>query len=239
VLVEGVRIVNSPMWEIHPVLCENVTVRNVTIVSHGPNNDGCNPESSRDVLIEGCVFDTGDDCIAIKSGRNADGRRLRTPSENIIVRNCQMRDGHGGVTIGSEISGHCRHVYVHDCRMDSPQLDRALRFKNNALRGGTLEHVYMRDVAIGQVAESVLGIDFRYEEGANGPYRAIVRDVELRNVTSNASPYALYLRGIPGSTITGVRVVDCTFRNVAKPNVMESVDGVTFKNTTINGQPVS
>jgi polygalacturonase len=239
VLIEGVRIVNSPMWEIHPVLCENVTVRNVTIVSHGPNNDGCNPESSRDVLIEGCVFDTGDDCIAIKSGRNADGRRLHTPSENIIVRNCQMRDGHGGVTIGSEISGHCRHVYVHDCRMDSPQLDRALRFKNNALRGGTLEHVYMRDVTVGQVAESVLGIDFRYEEGANGPYRAIVRDVELRNVTSNASPYALYLRGIPGSTITDVRVVDCTFRNVAKPSVMESVDGVTFKNTTINGQPVS
>lgn len=86
ILVEGVTINNSPMWEIHPVLCTNVTVRGVTVVSHGPNNDGCNPESCRDVLIEECVFDTGDDCIAIKSGRNDDGRRIATPSENIIVR---------------------------------------------------------------------------------------------------------------------------------------------------------
>src|SRR6185312_5984635 len=86
VLIEGVTIVNSPMWEVHPVLSQNVTVRGLTINSHGPNNDGCNPESCRDVLIERCVFDTGDDCIAIKSGRNADGRRLNVPSENIIVR---------------------------------------------------------------------------------------------------------------------------------------------------------
>ena len=98
----GVTIVNSPMWEIHPVLCENVTVRRVKVVSHGPNNDGCDPESCRDVLIEDCLFDTGDDCIAIKSGRNADGRRLGVPSENVIVRGCRMKDGHGGVTIGSE-----------------------------------------------------------------------------------------------------------------------------------------
>ena len=81
-LIDGVTIINSPMWEIHPVLCTNVTVRGVTIHSHGPNNDGCDPESSVDVLIDGCTFDTGDDCIAIKSGRNGDGRRLHAPSEN-------------------------------------------------------------------------------------------------------------------------------------------------------------
>ena len=103
VLIEDVHIINSPMWEIHPVLCTNVTVRRVKIRSHGPNNDGCDPESCRDVLIEGCEFDTGDDCIAIKSGRNADGRRLRAPTENVIVRNCNMKDGHGGVTIGSDL----------------------------------------------------------------------------------------------------------------------------------------
>ncbi|MBV9772985.1 MAG: glycoside hydrolase family 28 protein, partial [Gemmatimonadetes bacterium] len=93
VLIEGVTIVNSPMWEIHPVLCTNVTVRGVKIDSHGPNNDGCDPESCRDVLIENCVFDTGDDCIAIKSGRNADGRRIAVPSENIVIRGCRMKDG--------------------------------------------------------------------------------------------------------------------------------------------------
>src|SRR5262249_54785485 len=112
VLIDGVTVINSPMWEIHPVLCANVTVRGVTVRSHGPNNDGCDPESSRDVLIERCTFDTGDDCIALKSGRNDDGRRLNTPIENVIVRDCEMRDGHGGVVIGSEISGGARNIFA-------------------------------------------------------------------------------------------------------------------------------
>jgi hypothetical protein len=113
------------MWEIHPVLSNNITVRKVSVVSHGTNNDGCNPESCRDVLIEDCLFDTGDDCIAIKSGRNNDGRRVNVPSENIIIRNCVMKDGHGGVVLGSECSGGIRNVFVDDCEMDSPNLDRA------------------------------------------------------------------------------------------------------------------
>ncbi|HEV8591659.1 MAG TPA: glycoside hydrolase family 28 protein, partial [Pyrinomonadaceae bacterium] len=111
VLIEGVKIVNSPMWEIHPVLSENVTVRKVSISSHGPNNDGCDPESCKDILIEDCFFDTGDDCIAIKSGRNDDGRRIAAPTQNVIVRGCIMKDGHGGITIGSEISGGVRNVF--------------------------------------------------------------------------------------------------------------------------------
>ncbi len=235
VVIEDVKIVASPMWEIHPVLSTNVTVRRVSISTHGPNNDGCNPESSRDVLIEGCFFDTGDDCIAIKSGRNADGRRLARPSENIVVRECEMRDGHGGVTIGSEISGGVRYVFVEKCKMDSPNLDRALRFKNNAARGGTLEHVYMRDVTVGQVADSVLQIDFLYEEGAKGAFVPIVRDVEMRNVRSGKSQYALYIRNIDKGTISDVRIVDCNFDQVAKPNVVERVDALMIRNTRING----
>jgi polygalacturonase len=239
VLIEGITIVNSPMWEIHPVLCRNVTVRGVTIESLGPNNDGCDPESSRDVLIEGCVFNTGDDCIAIKSGRNADGRRLHLPSENIIIRNCEMRDGHGGVTIGSEISGDCSYVFAYDCRMDSPRLDRALRLKNNAMRGGVLEHIYMRDVTVGQVADSVLSIDFTYEEGAEGGFTPIARDIELRHVTSRRSPYALVLRGFPRAPIENVRVIDCQFHDVAKGNITEHVRGLQFQRTTINGAPAT
>ena len=134
VLVEGVTFTNSPMWVLNPVLCENVTVRGVTVVSHGPNNDGCNPESCRDVLIENCTFDTGDDCIAIKSGRNADGRRIGVPSENIIIRGCTMKNGHGGVVLGSEMSGGIRNVFVEDCAMDSPNLDCAIRLKSNSMR---------------------------------------------------------------------------------------------------------
>lgn len=239
VLIENVKIVNSPMWEVHPVLSTNVMVRGVQIATHGPNNDGCNPESCRDVLIERCFFDTGDDCIAIKSGRNADGRRIAVPSENIVIRQCEMRDGHGGVTIGSEISGGVRNVFTESCTMDSPNLDRALRFKNNAARGGVLEHIYMRDVTVGQVADAVLQIDYLYEEGPNGAFTPVVRDVEMRNVTSKKSEYALYLRGIERGTIADVRIIDCRFDNVAKPSVVERVEGLVMRNTRINGQVVA
>jgi polygalacturonase len=235
VLIEGVTIVNSPMWEIHPTLCTNVTVRGVHISSFGPNNDGCDPESCTDVLIENCFFNTGDDCIAIKSGRNADGRRLARPSENIIVRGCEMRDGHGGVTIGSEDSGGVRNVFVENCKMDSPHLDRALRLKDNAARGGLLEHIYMRDVTVGQLVEAVLAIDLLYEEGANGKFMPIVRDVELLRVTSKKSQYGLYIRGFEGSEISGVRIIDCTFDNVAKGNVIEHASPVEMRNVRING----
>jgi polygalacturonase len=239
VLVEGVTVINSPMWEINPVLCQNVTVRGVTVNTHGPNNDGCNPESCRDVLIEGCTFDTGDDCIAIKSGRNADGRRINVPSENIVIRDCRMKDGHGGVTLGSEISGHVRNVFVERCEMDSPNLDRALRFKNNAMRGGILEHVYMRDVTIGQVKDSVLSVDLFYEEGQTGPFTPVVRDVEMRNVTSRKSKYGLYMRAYPRSEIADIRIVDSRFEGVERGNVAEGVRDLRFAGSFINGQPAT
>jgi polygalacturonase len=238
VLIENVSIVNSPMWEINPVLCENVTVRGVKIASGGPNNDGCNPESCRDVLIERCVFNTGDDCIAIKSGRNADGRRVKVPSQDIIIRDCEMRDGHGGVTIGSEISGGCWNVFAHDCRMDSPRLDNVLRIKNNAMRGGVVRDIYMRDVTVGQVANAVLSIDFTYEEGAKGPFTPIARDIAMRNVTSHESKYGLYLRGFVNAPIERVRVTDCHFGGVESGNVIEHVNGLDTAGTTINGAPV-
>jgi polygalacturonase len=236
VLIEGVTIVNSPMWEIHPVLCTNVTVRNVSINSHGPNNDGCDPESCRDVLIEGCTFDTGDDCIALKSGRNEDGRRVNMPIENVIVRNCVMKDGHGGVVIGSEVSGGARNIFAEKCRMDSPNLDRALRIKTNSVRGGFVEHVYMRDVTVGQVAEAVVTVNLFYEEGDSGKFPPTVRDIEVRNVTSGKSQYALLLRGYAHTPVRDVRVVDCVFDNVAKDDVVEGVARLTLTNVRINGK---
>jgi polygalacturonase len=235
ILIEGVTIVNSPMWEIHPVLCQSVTIKNVTINSHGPNNDGCNPESCKDVLIDGCTFDTGDDCIALKSGRNDDGRRLNVPVENVVIRNCSMKDGHGGVVIGSEISGGARNIFAEKCRMDSPALDRALRIKTNSVRGGVIEGVYMRDVTVGEVAEAVVTINFFYEEGEGGRYLPTVRDVEVRNVTSRKSQHALLLRGFKNARISGVRIEDCTFDGVAKEDVLENVSGIELKNVRVNG----
>jgi polygalacturonase len=236
VLIDGVTIVNSPMWELHPVLCQNVTIRNVNVRSHGPNNDGCDPECCRDVLIEGCTFDTGDDCIALKSGRNNDGRRVNTPIENVVIRNCTMKDGHGGVVIGSEISGGARNIFAERCKMDSPQLDRALRIKTNSVRGGTIEGVYMRDVTVGEVAEAVVTIDYFYEEGDAGKFPPVVRDIDVRRVTSKKSQHALLLRGYTQDPISDVRVTDCTFSGVAQPDVIEATRDLVFKNVTRNGK---
>ena len=170
VLIEGVTIVRSPMWEVAPYDCVNVTIRNLKINSHGPNNDGCDPDSCRDVLIENCTFDTGDDCIAIKSGRDRDGRRLAKPTENVVIRNCEMKDGHGGVTIGSEMSGSVRNVYVENCRLSSPRLNQALRFKTNAMRGGTIENIYFRNIEVGgSLPDAVLQVDFYYEHRRQRP----------------------------------------------------------------------
>jgi polygalacturonase len=224
VLIEGVHIRRSPMWELHPLLCTNVTVRGVDIFSHGVNNDGCDPESCRDVLIEKCIFDTGDDCIAIKSGRNTDGRRVNVPAENIIIRDCTFRDGHGGVTIGSEISGSCSNVFVENCAMSSPNLVCVLRLKSNAVRGGVIQNIFMRNVNVGTVKDSVLQIDFLYEEGAKGDFKPVARNVVMENITVAQTPRVLNVRGFPGAQISDVRIYNCTFKQVKKPDMIIDAD---------------
>ncbi len=233
ILIEGVTILRSPMWEIHPVLSQNITVRGVKINSHGPNNDGFDPESCRDVLVEDTLFDTGDDCIAIKSGRNGDGRRVNVPSENIVIRRCIMKDGHGGVVLGSECTGGIRNVFVEDCVMDSPELDRALRFKNNAVRGGILENVFMRNVKIGRVGEAVLTIDLLYEEGAKGAFQPVVRNVQLDNISSSASPRVMYIRGFEGAVVDNIRISNSTFSGVTHTEVVSHAGTITLANVTI------
>ena len=236
ILIEGVTFRNSPMWHIHPVLSKNITVRNVKVIGHGPNNDGCNPESCKDVLIEGCYFDTGDDCIAIKAGRNNDGRRVNVPSENIVIRNCQMKDGHGGVVIGSEMTGGARNIFAENCTMDSPNLERALRIKTNSVRGGVVENIYMRNVKIGQVAEAVLKINFFYGEGDTGKYTPTVRNINMENVTSKKSRYALSIRGYDRAPITNIHLKNCTFDNVDRANLLVGVKNLALKNVKINGK---
>lgn len=239
VLIEGVTIVDSPMWEVHPVLCENVIVRKLRITSHGPNNDGCDPESCKDVLIEDCFFDTGDDCIAIKSGRNNDGRRLNVPSENIIIRNCTMKDGHGGITIGSEISGGVRNLFAHNCKLDSADLWTALRVKNNASRGGNLENFYFRNISVGQVSRAVVEIDFNYEEGAKGQHIPIVRNYIVENLTCTTGNRAVDLQGLENAPIYGVTLRNCAFGAVKQPSIVKNVVSMKLENVRIGGNIVS
>jgi polygalacturonase len=230
VLVEGVTFKNSPMWFLNPVLCKNVSVIGVTTEGQGPNNDGCDPESCTDVLIKNCFFNTGDDCIAIKSGRNRDGRRVNVACENIVVQGCTMRNGHGGVVIGSEVSGSVRNVYAEECAMDSPVLERGLRIKTNAVRGGVIENVFMRNVKIGQVLEAVVKIDFYYEEGDKGKFAPIVRNINVRNVESNMSRFGVWIRAFSTSPASGVHIENCTFSNVAEADVLENVKDLSLIN---------
>ncbi len=239
ILIDGVTIINSPMWVIHPVLSENITISNVTVRTHGPNNDGCNPESSKNVLIKDCLFDTGDDCIAIKSGRGGDGHRIGVPSENIVIQNCEMRDGHGGVVMGSEISGGCRNVFAENLIMNSPRLDRVLRIKTNSLRGGTVENIYLRNIEVGEVRESIVRVNFYYEEGDAGDRTPIVRNVYLQNINSEKSRYAFFLKGYERSPISNFVIENSNFNGVTHGNVITDYKDFTLKNVNINGEAVT
>ncbi len=238
VLIEDVELRNSPFWVIHPLMVENMIVRRVRIDSHGPNSDGCDPESSRNILIEDCFFDTGDDCIAIKSGRNFDGRRCNKPSENIFVRNCRMKNGHGGVVIGSEISGGYRNLWVENCRMDSPDLERVIRIKTSNCRGGVIENIYVRNIEVGQCQEAILKINLKYEpkEICQRDFPPVVRNVFMDNVHSQRSEYGLFIDGLDESiNVENIVVKNCNFEGVAKGNSIQGAKEVKLVNLNING----
>jgi len=239
VLLSDFTIENSPFWIIHPLFCENVIVRGLQINSLGTNNDGCDPESCKNVLIENCYFNTGDDCIAIKSGRGNDGLISGIPSENVFVRNCFMKNGHGGVVMGSEISGGIRNIFVENCEMDSPELDRAIRFKTNSNRGGVTENIYVRNIKIGEVNEAILRIDCVYDiknEGTDTIY-PVIKNVFLDSIQCSNSKYALLIEGIDGQNcIDNIRVANSDFRGVKKENEIRFAANVLMENVKINGK---
>ena len=231
-------IVNSPMWILHPVLSQNITIKGLTIKSIGPNSDGCDPESCKDVLIKDCYFDTGDDCIAIKSGRDHDGRRIGVPSENIIVENCLMKRGHGGVVIGSEISGGCRNVYALNCTMDSPELDRALRIKTSSSRGGVIENVFFKDVKVGTYNEAAVRVNMFYE--APGDYVPVVRNILVENLeVTDGGKYGVLIRACPESPVQNFRMVNCVINSVDQVAKVDHVKNVMLENVTINGKNIT
>jgi polygalacturonase len=241
ILLQDFTIENSPFWVIHPLLSENITIRGIKVNSTGANNDGCDPESCKNVLIEDCYFNTGDDCIALKSGRNADGRRWNRPTENVIVKNCKMQNGHGGIVIGSEISGGCKNIFVEDCEMNSPELERAIRIKTNSQRGGIVENIHIRNIRVGEVSEAVIKINCRYEpQEGQGDYPPLIRNVYISGVVSQKAKYAMYMLGIKDLIcINNIFISDCEFSGVEKKSVMQETGRVIMDNTRINDIPVN
>ncbi|USX26110.1 glycoside hydrolase family 28 protein [Oxalobacteraceae bacterium OTU3CINTB1] len=151
VLLQGYHVTRTPFWMHHPVHCRNFVIRKVHCESHGPNSDGFDPEACDHVLVDGCTFDTGDDCIAIKAGKDLDTQF--GPSQNIVIQNCIMHSGHGGVTLGSEMAGGIQNVFAQKLVFENANwktnpLNTAIRMKTNMNRGGYLRNFYVRDCTV-------------------------------------------------------------------------------------------
>ncbi|WP_415946056.1 glycoside hydrolase family 28 protein [Selenomonas montiformis] len=186
VLIRGIRVKNSPMYHINPVLCEDVMVDHVAIEASGPNTDGVDPDACRNVWIKDSFFQTGDDCIAIKAGRDNDGRRVGRPSQRIVIERNVFRGGHGGVTMGSEMAGGISQVYSLHNVMDSPDLRWAYRLKTNSRRGGGVEGFWAFGDEIRRVSRAVLTVDMAYDGGDIGEYTPDIHGLHLENLTVDA-----------------------------------------------------
>jgi polygalacturonase/alpha-beta hydrolase superfamily lysophospholipase len=229
VLIEGVKILGSPMWVISPLYCTNVTVRGVTVEATGPNTDGCDPDSCTDVLIQDCSFSDGDDCIAIKSGRDRDGHRVNIPSRNLVIQNSHFKAGHGGVSCGSETSGGIENVFAENCTFDSPDLDYAFRFKTNPARGGYIKNVFIRNCKV-ETARFGIHMTLRYGgAGAlEGPYTPEMGNIDIRDCTfASLTRQPIFIEGYDGKIkITGVTIANCTFQNAADQITITNASGI-------------
>lgn len=236
VLLQGVTLRNSPMWQVNPVMCSSVTVDGVTLSSHGANNDGCDPESCNGVWIKNCRFDTGDDCISLKSGRDRDGREANIPCENVLIENNDFADGHGGVALGSEMSGGIRRVLASGNRFSSPNLTYALRLKTNAKRGGKVEQVMLCDSVMDHVHGAAVHGTMLYEDGRNGNDLPIFRDIVIENVTAHGGDYGIFLEGFPEVPITGLVLRNITIDGAHQALRSMNWENAVVENVTINGK---
>lgn len=238
ILVEDLTLRDSPFWTIHPVFCDNVIVRGVTIDSHFPNNDGCDPESTSNVLIENCTFRTGDDSVAIKAGRDTDGRSTGRPSENIVVRNCRFHSECNGLCIGSEMSGGAANVYMENVEIGT--VKNAIYFKSNKDRGGYIRNVRVKDITVERARGAILRFETNYFGFRGGNYPAQYEDFVIENVVAKrADNYALFMEGNPEKRIRNIRIENFHTEDAVHPFHLMLTEGVVLKNSSVNGEPLA
>jgi polygalacturonase len=224
VLIEGVTFRNSPMWTVTPLACENVNIHQITIQNppDSPNTDGINPESCRNVHISDCLIDVGDDCVTLKCGTEDDGRREHRPTENVTITNCTMMHGHGGVVIGSEMSGSVRNVTISNCVFVGT--DRGLRFKSRRGRGGVVEDVRADNIVMDGVLVPI-AVNLFYAPGARGEKKITdtnpwpvdgttprFRRLRFSNITAkNIKACATFVLGLPEMPVEDVAFDNCSF----------------------------
>jgi polygalacturonase len=241
ILIEGITLVESPMWNVHPVYSENIIVRGITVHSlESPNGDGVVPDSCKNVLIEYNHLETGDDAVVIKSGLNEDGLKIGIPSENIVVRNFTARDvrtGSGGIVFGSETSGGIRNIYVHDAYFDG--CDRGIRFKTTRGRGNVIENIYIRNVEMKSIERQAINFNTYYERGATGK-SPLFRNVYLENIRVNGADTAIEMIGLPEKWLENINIKNAEFKNVGNGAVANRVKELTLENVSITskGRPI-
>lgn len=237
ILVEDVTLKDSPFWTIHPVFCDNVIVRGVTIDSHFPNNDGCDPESTSNVLIENCTFRTGDDAVAIKAGRDTDGRATGRPSENIVVRNCSFYSECNGLCIGSEMSGGASNVYMENVEIGT--VKNAIYFKSNKDRGGYIRNVVVNDIKVERAKGAILRFETNYFGYRGGNYQTIYEDFRITNVVAKeADNYAVFMEGNDDQKINDIVIENFTVEKARQACHLLNTADVRFVNTLINGEKI-
>lgn len=238
VLVEDVTIIDSPFWCIHPVFCSDVTVRGVTVDSHRMNNDGVDPDSSSNVLIENCVFRTGDDAVAIKSGRDQDGWRIGRPTERVVIRNCEMPEVHNALAVGSEMSGGVRSVFMENCRIGSAR--SCIYFKSNPDRGGYIRGVRVRNIQVETSRAVLIDLFTDYPGWRGNFYPAPYEDFVIEDVQcERAEKFGIYAVGKPGAALTDIVLRDVTISSAEIPQYLALTEGLRFERVVINGKVVA
>jgi hypothetical protein len=248
VYIEGVTLENTPFWNVVPVYCDGVVIRGITVHSVGiPRGDGIDVESSRNVLIEYCTLSCGDDCFTIKAGRGEDGLRVNRPTENVVVRYCLAREGHGGITCGSETAGMIRNLYVHDCVFD--ETGSGIRFKTRRPRGGGGENITYERIRM-----NLKGTAFNWDMLGSATYvgelarrlpalevnhlTPAYRNITARDIVVERASQLVKVTGIPESPLTNVLIENADV-NAKKLIAAADVKGFTLRNATVRSDDAS
>jgi Endopolygalacturonase len=233
VMIEGVTLTHSPMWVLNPVLCNNVIISKVNVEGDGPNTDGCDPESCKNVWIKDCYFKTGDDCIAVKSGRNRDGRKIGVPCENVVVQNCTLVNGHAGIGVGSEISGGVKNLFFENCKIINVMW--GVRIKTSSARGGNNGNIFIRNIEAEKISGQAICITMMYED--KGDFMPTIENVNIQNVKINGGgKEGIVIEGYPGFPAKNIQFTDVNIADVKIPLKISNAEGVSFKNSFINGK---
>jgi len=240
VKIQGITIINSPFWTVNPEFCENVTVEGITINNPlSPNTDGINPESCRYVHISNCHISVGDDCITLKSGRDLQARKLGMADENITITNCTMLAGHGGVVIGSEMSGGVKKVTISNCVFDGT--DRGIRIKSTRGRGGVVEDIQVSNIVMKNIKEEAITLDLLYSKMPVEPLTErtpIFRNINISNVTGSDVLIPIKIRGLEESPIS-----DITFTNInidgKQKCVFQNYKNIKMNDVFVNGEKIT